>query len=305
MWEIRFAVAGAGRVIRDGEGHLLQERGLRYTTLSGDERHDIVKPLERIMNPEIVYEIACAALLFGMLLVSNIGHRFGRRRLERDDTISDVSGAIIAAMFALLGLLIAFTFSGAYSRFDARRQLIVKEANAISTAYLRLGLLPAHEQALLQEKFREYAASRAALYEKLSDNKATVEELAKAATLQKDIWTLAVAASSSAANPSVRMLLLPALNEMIDIVTIRTVAIGAHPPVIIFLTLSGIALICAGLTGYRGGKSIHPGQIYYILLAIVTAYVLFLILDIEYPRHGLVRLEKANRVLVELEETLR
>jgi hypothetical protein len=68
--------------------------------------------------------------------------------------------------------------NGAYSRFDARRQLIVQEANAIGTAYLRLDLLPTPAQTPLREKFREYAASRAALYEKLSDTQAVNSELA-------------------------------------------------------------------------------------------------------------------------------
>ncbi len=94
------------------------------------------------MNRTLVAEIACISLFLGMSLFSIICYRFGHRRRQEEDAPSEVSGAIIGAVFALLGLLIAFTFSGAYSRFDARRQLIVQEANAIGTAYLRLDLLP-------------------------------------------------------------------------------------------------------------------------------------------------------------------
>ena len=257
------------------------------------------------MNRTLVAEMVCLALFFGMVLLSNAGYYLGRRTLRKGDTIPDVSGAIIAAMFALLGLLIAFTFSGAYSRFDARRQLIVQEANAIGTAYLRLDLLPVHAQEPLQENFRKYAISRAELYEKLTDVRAALEELARTEDLEKEIWSQVLAASNAPEYRPMRLLLLPPINEMFDIVTTRTVAIQTHPPLPIFLTLFAIALACAGLTGYRASASEYHNQFYTILLAAVIAYVFYLILDIEYPRTGLISLEKVNRILFELAETMK
>jgi len=83
-------------------------------------------------------------LYFGMILLLELGRRLGRLRQRKDEEAARAGlGAVEGAVFALLGLLIAFTFSGAALRFDARRQLIVQEANAIGTAWLRLSLLPA------------------------------------------------------------------------------------------------------------------------------------------------------------------
>jgi hypothetical protein len=212
-----------------------------------------------------------------------------------------VSGAV----FSLLGLLIAFTFYGAFSRLDVRRQLIVQEVNAIGTAYLRLDLLPVDAQGLLREKFREYAASRAALYEKIIDVPAALSELASAAELQKEIWTLAVASTNSPEYHSSRMLLMPALNEMIDIVTTRTVAIQTHPPVLIFLTLCALAVACAWITGYRAGVIGQAGYFYITAFAGITAFILYVILDIEYVRYGLIRLHEVNQLLFNLVETMR
>lgn len=257
------------------------------------------------MNRTLIAEIACISLFLGMSSLSIICYRFGRRRLQKEYAPSEVSGVIISAVFALLGLLIAFTFSGAYSRFDTRRQLIVQEANAIGTAYLRLDLLPVSAQAPLREKFRAYAVSRAALYEKLTDASAARSELARASALQKEIWAHAVAASTGPQYHSARILLLPALNEMIDIVTTRTVAIQTHPPLLIWAMLFTIALACGGLTGYRAAISGQPGYFYHILLAFITASVLYVTLDIEYPRYGLVRLDTVNQVLVELANALK
>jgi hypothetical protein len=257
------------------------------------------------MNHTLIAEIASISLFLGMSLLSIICYRFGRCRIGKEDTPSEVSGAIIGAVFALFGLLIAFTFSGAYSRFDGRRQLIVQEANAIGTAYLRLDLLPVSAQVPLREKFRAYADSRAALYEKLTDVSATRTELARAGELQQEIWTQAVAASADPQHHSARILLLPALNEMIDIVTTRTVAIQTHPPLLIWAMLFSFAFSCAGLTGYRAGISERPGHFYQILLAALTACALYVILDIEYPRYGLIRLDTVNQILVELAGTMK
>jgi hypothetical protein len=257
------------------------------------------------MDRTLMAEVACISLFVGMSLLSFLCYRLGRHKLQEEDSHTEVSGAIIGAVFALLGLLIAFTFSGAYSRFDARRHLIVQEANAIGTAYLRLDLLPVSAQPPLRERFRAYAVTRAALYEKLTDASATRNELARTASLQKEIWNSVVAASTGPQYLSTRLLLLPALNEMIDIVTTRTVAIQTHPPALIWIMLFAIALACAGLTGYQAGISKRPGYFYHILLAAITASVLYVTLDIEYPRYGLVRLDTVNHVLVELAETMK
>ncbi len=96
------------------------------------------------MNDAQIAGTACVLLFFGMLLLTFAGYRLGRRQLERtDESWPTGVGPVEGAVFALLGLLTAFTFSGAYARLDARRQLIVQETNAIGSVYLRLDLLPA------------------------------------------------------------------------------------------------------------------------------------------------------------------
>src|SRR2546430_6841054 len=125
-----------------------------------------------------------------MLLFLEIGRRIGIRRMKEDGgTAGEGVGAVDGAVFALLGLLIAFTFSGALARFDTRRELIVEETNAIGTAYLRLDLLPAAAQPEVREGFRKYVDSRLALYRNLPDIEAAKAELARSAELQHEIWS--------------------------------------------------------------------------------------------------------------------
>ena len=163
------------------------------------------------------------ALFAGIMMLLEIGRRIGNHRLTQDAKGARIgTGTVEGAVFALIGLLIAFTFSGAAARFDDRRALIVQETNAIGTAYLRLDLLPADAQPALRELFRRYLDSRLEIYRKLPDIEAARAELARSTQLQNTIWTQAIAASrQEGAPPAATMLLLPALNEMIDITTTR------------------------------------------------------------------------------------
>lgn len=246
-------------------------------------------------------------LMLGMLVLLEIGRRMGDRRLANDpDGARAGTGTVEGAVFALLGLLIAFTFSGAASRFDARRDLIVQETNAIGTAYLRLDLLPAGAQPALRDLFRRYVDSRLETYRKIPDLEAVKTELARSIVLQGEIWNQAVAAGRlEGAPPSATMLLLPALNDMIDITTTRTMAARMHPPLAIFAMLFGLGLASALLAGYgmAGGKS--RNWLHMIGFAAVMAVAVYVILDIEFPRLGLIRVDAFDQALVELRATMK
>ena len=152
------------------------------------------------MNYTLETVLFAILLLAGMVGFLEIGRRIGIRRVAVDaEGVREGAGAVEGAVFGLLGLLLAFTFSGAASRFDERRHLIVEEANAIGTAYLRLDLLPAEEQPPLRDLFRSYLDSRLAAYRKLPDVKAAMTELNHSAQLQREIWTRAMAASKGEA----------------------------------------------------------------------------------------------------------
>src|SRR5262245_47987101 len=102
------------------------------------------------MNRTLISVWFAGGLFLGMVLLLEVGRRLGQRRQSLDAEGGRAGlGAVEGAVFALMGLLIAFTFSGAAARFDSRRQLIVDEANAIGTAWLRLDLLPASAQPAL------------------------------------------------------------------------------------------------------------------------------------------------------------
>jgi hypothetical protein len=136
--------------------------------------------------------------------------------------------------------------------------LIAEEANTIETAYLRLHLLSQKARPELQELFRQYVDCRLETYRQLPNMKAAETEMARSKKLQKEIWTKAVAGTRLPnSHPDAGKVLLPALNSMIDITTIRKMALQTHPPNIIYALLFMLNLICTLLAGYRMASGQH------------------------------------------------
>ena len=212
--------------------------------------------------------------------------------------------AVDGAVFALFGLLIAFTFSGAGSRFDARRALVTEEANAIGTAWLRLDLLPPGAQPELRALFRTYLDSRLETYRKLPDVAAAQQELARSTELQGQIWTQAVSAMRESSTTIAGMLLLPALNQMIDITTTRTMATLMHPPLVVFFMLGALALVSALLAGYGMAAGGQRSWVHVISFAAVIAATVYVIVDMEYPRFGMIRVDAVDQVLRDLRHSM-
>jgi len=257
------------------------------------------------MSPTTAAGSLAIVVLFGMLAMLEAGRLIARRRALADPESARVgTGVIEGAIFGLLGLLIAFTFSGAASRFDARRQLIVQEANAIGTAYLRLDLLPASTQPGLRDAFRRYVDSRLEIYRKIPDLDAARAAFAASTRIQHEIWSTAVSACRSDPNPPSTMLLLPALNEMIDITTTRLAAAQTHPPPIIFVMLGALALLSALLAGYAMGTGKGHNWVYILGFVAVISVTVYVILDIEFPRLGFIRLDAFDQLLVDLRNSM-
>lgn len=245
------------------------------------------------------------ALFVGILALGVLGHRLGARRIEAlgDDARAGL-GAIEGAVFALMGLLVAFTFSGAANRFDARRDLVVQESNAIGTAWLRIDLLPADAQPALRDAFRRYVDQRLEIYRTLDDEAAARSAIARAEATQGVIWSLALAAVPTAPLPQAATLVVPALNEMIDISATRGMALHLHPPRVVYAMLFGVVLASALLAGYAMAESRAPSRLHLVGFALIVALSVYVILDLEHPRRGLIRVDAADQMLVDLRASM-
>ena len=244
-------------------------------------------------------------LFFGMLLFLEIGRRIGLHHLAREGGLARGVSTAEGAVFALLGLLIAFTFSGAASRFEDRRHLITEEANAIGTAYLRLDLLPVASQPELRTLFYDYTGVRGHVYHNAKDLAGVEQRLNETTRLQNQIWQQALIAARTPDAPAhAIMLLVPALNEMIVITTTRWMVTQNHPPLVIFLLLAFLSLIGSLLIGYEMAENPHRSWLHCVAFACIMSLCIYVIVDLEFPRLGFFTIAAADQVLLDLQASM-
>jgi drug/metabolite transporter superfamily protein YnfA len=240
--------------------------------------------------------ILSVALFAGICCAEILGHWLGRRAVARSAEITR-TGAVEAAVLALLGLLLGFSFSAAGSRLDYRRQLIVQEANAIGTAWLRLDLLSTDRQPELRDLFRRYTDARIGIVRLLPDLNAALAQQDESIRLQNEIWPKAVDAANATKDTRATLLLLPALNDMIDITTTREIAARTHTPMLIIALIFAVAILSGLVAGYGMCDGRRINRLHLVILAAIVAITVYVILDLENPRAGLIRLDAADRAM--------
>ena len=247
-------------------------------------------------------------VLFGMLVCIETGYRLGRRRSANWKAVHDAVGIVEAAIFALLGLLLAFAFAAGISRLDSRRQLVIAEANAIWTAYLDLDTLRQDERAPIRCLFRQYLDSRLRLYHEihrhLPNLSAVKEQLRDAAQLQQKIWSLAVPAAQADPSGTAGQVLLPALTKMYAANTEHEVAIYARLPRLILVLVTIVALLSGLLGGYTMARRARRSWLHSVLFAVVIAVTIYTVVDLDDPRIGLIRAQAEEKALESLRDTI-
>lgn len=244
-------------------------------------------------------------LFLGTLLCLRMGWLLGRAQLrtEGEDSVAGL-GAIEGSVYALMGLLIAFTFTGAAQRFENRRDLIVVEVNAIGTAWLRLDILDAEAREDMRALFKQYLDARIATYLNVGDPEQVASRLARSAELQTAIWARLIAAARQ--DPTVRTasMVLPPVNQMFDIANTRLLATRQHPPIAIYLMLAFLVLVSALLAGFAMAKSSRQSWLHILGFAAVVSIAAYLILDLEFPRLGLLRVDAFDEAFLQLRRSM-
>jgi hypothetical protein len=259
------------------------------------------------MNPSTQREVFLSAgIFFGILICLEVGFRIGIASSRKNHELAyEGTGTIDAAVFALLGLLLGFSFAGAMSRFEARRELIVREANAIGTAYLRIDMLPSNDQPQIRALFRDYLDARLRGIQLLRSGGSAGQEFARAIELQAQIWNRALEASKSDSTQNSNRLLMPAINEMIDVTTTRMIAGSTRLPALIFQLLVTVALLSGLLAGYAMAKRKSRSWLHMLLYAAVIPITIYAVLDFEDPRSGFIRVDAADKALTQLRDSIR
>jgi hypothetical protein len=237
----------------------------------------------------VVEEIGIAAGLFaGLFIAFEIGFRIGcgAARSEASGGAIGQIGAIQGAILGLLGLLLAFSFGGAASRFIERQDLIVQEANAIGTSFLRADLLDEPHRSELRTTLQAYTEHR---IEASRDLRRGISASAAAEIEQfhADIWR--AASSAVQAKPAVMLGVLPPVNDVIDLHSTRVATGHKHLPLLVVGLLIACSLLAMAVIGYGGGIGGQRRAPLTLSLTLLIGLSLWIIIDLDHPRAGLMR----------------
>lgn len=243
------------------------------------------------------------ALLIGIMVVVLIsvegGFRVGRIRASRAHETEAPVGEMVAATLGLLAFILGFTFGLAATRFDTKRQLVVDEANALGTTYLRAEMLP-EQRDEIRALLREYVEVRieAATPGKLAEGARRSEEL------QNRMWQLTVPIALKNPNSMIVGLFVQALNDVIDLHTKRlTAAVRNRIPFAIWAALYGISIFSFAAMGYHTGLTGTTRSLVIIAVAFTFSVVIVLIADLDRSQEGVLKV--SQQALIDLRQSMK
>jgi hypothetical protein len=199
----------------------------------------------------------------------------------------------------LVAFLIAFAFSGAASRFIDRLDIIVKEANALGTAYLRADVIAEPQRGELKAALREYTGDRITLLSR--EKRDQIEPLlAKINGLHERMWSSAIRATQD--NAPLMAVVLPPINEVIDLHATHLAMARRHLPNPIMAVLLGAAAIGVGMIGFGNGRLGRRFSVLDSVYGTVLAIALWITIDLDYPGIGFIGV--SNLAVVETLATM-
>ncbi len=247
-----------------------------------------------LLFPVVVLPLSLVLLWLSTHLGAVIERRWRPLKQEERELFQVISGAALT----LLGLIIAFSFSMAVSRYDQRKNLEEEEANAIGTEYLRLELLPPAAAEKAKPLLRAYVAQRIVYYEERHQGRlGRINE--ETARLQGELWQVVRAAAAAQPDP-VMATVVTGMNDVLNSQGYTQAAWWNRIPEGAWFLMIAIAMCCCALVGYAAHE-VRPSML--VILPVILSIALFFISDIDSPRRGLIRVIPHN--LISLAQSLK
>lgn len=247
--------------------------------------------------PILVVFVLIAVIL---LAVFEVGYRVGRWWQEKTpDEKEGPTSMLVGSLLALMAFLLAVTMGMASDRFDTRRGLVLEEANAIGTTYLRAGYLPEPARTDSRELLREYVPLRI----NVADRQQLAANYARSTEIHADLWAIAEELARTTPDSDLLGLYIETLNQTIDLHATRATAIvyARVPETVLILLIIGAALTM-GMVGYSAGLTRRRSFLGAAVLVIVLSAVLTLVVDLDRPRDGF--LQVSQQPLIELQDQI-
>jgi hypothetical protein len=223
------------------------------------------------------------------LAAYEIGFRVGRWWQDRMPGEQEgPTDMLVGSLLALMAFLLAITMGMAADRFDTRRGLVLEEANAIGTAYLQADYLsdPAAEQ--MKELLREYLPLRIA-----GDSSQVQANIQRSMALHAEMWAIAAEVARSGHSPDLVSAFGDSLSEVVSLNETRVVSgLYARVPETVVMLLLGGSVLSLAMVGYSAGLRRRRSVLSAVVLVIALGVVLTLVIDLDRPQEGLIRVSQ-------------
>jgi hypothetical protein len=230
--------------------------------------------------------LVAMGLLAGVVAAHEIGFWLGLLKRTADEPFDRQIDLVRTSTAALVAFLVGFAFSGAAGRFTDRQDLVVKEANALGTAYLRADTIAEPQRGELKAALKEYSADRVALLSR--EGRDQIEPLlAKASGLHEQMWRSTITATKD--NAPLMTVVLPPINDVIDLHSVHLAMARRHLPNPIMVVLLGTAAISLGIIGFGNGRIGRRFSLLDAIYGVVLAAALWMTVDMDYPGSGMIR----------------
>lgn len=217
---------------------------------------------------------------------------------------TEIVGVAESAVFGLLALLIAFTFSGAYDRYENRKMHLVDEANVFEQAHNYTYLVPQELQKELRADMRQYFDHYISAVNHVPDEEKVAQDLRAAALLEEKIWNVSVDAANEQSNKAYAQLYLAAFNQMFEAAHTGYYLTLIHPPNVIFLLLIVLASLGAFLVGYNTAEHKQRYPLHSFCYVLLTALTIYVVINIEYARIGFIGMPSFDQILIDLRNNM-
>jgi hypothetical protein len=221
-----------------------------------------------------------------VLLAAEIGFRIGFWTKRRDPASKKpaIAGAVVGGMLGLMAFLLAFCIGIVINQHNGRKAMVVTEANAVGTAYLRAGFINESDQALTRDLLKEYVDIRLAA---ASDPSLIDSTLKRSEEIHTQLWSIVEANASDEGNPELFALFVESINEVIDDHTLRLAAIEQRLPRQLGIVLYAATLLSFLLVGVASSADGERNLMAILLFALAFVAVFMIIVDLDRPQQGL------------------
>ena len=238
-------------------------------------------------------------LFFVMIIVTVVGHKMRGPHHKELDELKGTMSTLLAALFALFGFILAFTFGMSGSRYDNIKNILIDEHNSIGTAIKRADLYSDSVRAEMRVNFKKYLEARVAYYDHYFEMQRASEEKSKAEKAINDIWDLAIKQSKlpNMLIPSNSM--VPALNNLMDTADKRDLIGQARVPDLLLYMLFLLSVTISFIVGFT--IPYFNRRAWFIILAFITVacLIIYVTLDFSRPLRGFVKADFGNQAIIQ------